>query len=117
MPQFRFSQQNGKNLSQKILSLPKGGLIALQVLDASTLFFDKAKDILDRDGMGIAAPNTVEGFQIKTANGIVSMWWKGDLWGKSDTDGGLINAAVAYELGGAGIPAEPALGEDLSTTK
>lgn len=106
MPQFKFSKQNGVNVSQKILSIPRGGFIGLQVLDASTLFFDKAKDILDRDGQGAAAPNTTEGFQIKTAQGLQVMWWKGDLWGKSDTDGGLINAAVLFELGSASaVPA------------
>jgi hypothetical protein len=102
MPQFKFSQQNSKNLTQKILSVPRGAFIALQVLDASTLFFDKSKEILDRDGMGAAAPNNVEGFQIKSTNNIFTTWWKGDLWGKSDTDGGLINASVLFELAGKG---------------
>lgn len=75
---------------------PDGGFVNLEVLDASTLFFDGSKDTLLSAGSGIAT-NTVQGFQLKSTNGIFGTWWTGQMFGRSDTVGGTIYAAVVYK--------------------
>jgi hypothetical protein len=99
MSQVKFDQDNTVNTPKKILDAgPTGAFVGLQVLDASTLFFDVQRDILEIGGLGAAAPNNIMGFQIKAAAGFVTMWWKGEMWGRSDTNGGLINAAILFKL-------------------
>lgn len=98
--QFRLNQEaNGSMQPKRLLSIPKGGLVVLQVLDAaSTIFFEKSKDILLAGGLGIAAPNLTQGFQVKQAAGIIQFWWKGELWATTDTNGALLNVEVVFEL-------------------
>lgn len=97
MPQFAFGSTKK---ALKILDAgADGAFIALQVLDASTLFFDRTLDTLNTDGLGLAAPNSTQGFQIKTAQGIVQLWWKGELWARSDTNNGLVQADIIFQLG------------------
>src|SRR5947209_7934149 len=96
MPQFSFGS-NQKPL--KILDAgPDGAFIALQVLDASTLFFDTSLETMNIGGQGAAAPNATEGFQLKSAQGIFISWWKGELWGRSDTNQGLIQAQILFKV-------------------
>ncbi len=104
MAQIKFDQDNTVNTPKKILDAgPTGAFVGIQVLDASTLFFDVQRDILEIGGLGLAAPNNIMGFQIKAAQGLVVMWWKGEMWGRSDTNGGLINAAILFKLKGRNI--------------
>lgn len=101
MPQVKFDADNGVKTPKKILDVgPRGGFILLQVLDASTLFFDVQRDILEIDGLGAAPPNNTMGFQLKTAQGIFLTWWKGEVWGRSDTNGGLIQAQIVFKVKG-----------------
>jgi hypothetical protein len=100
MPQEKFDQDNGLNTPKKILDAgPNGAYVAIQVLDASTLYIDNMRDHLAIGGLG-AALNLVQGFQIKAAAGIVFMWWKGEMWGRSDTNGGIINQQIIFKLKG-----------------
>jgi len=118
MAQVKFDQDNGVNTPKKILDAgARGAFVGIQVLDASTLFFDVQRDILEIGGLGTVAPNNVMGFQIKTAQGIVFMWWKGEMWARSDTAGAIINAAILFKLTGnqgAGVmDAPPVLTDEL----
>jgi hypothetical protein len=95
MPQLSFGSNQQ---AVKILDAgPEGAFVVLQVLDASVLFFDKTKETLVSDGAGLAAPNTRNGFQLKSANGLFVTWWEGEMWGRSDTAQGLICAAVVFQ--------------------
>lgn len=101
MAQVKFDQDNGVNTPKKILDAgPTGAFVGIQVLDGSTLFLDVQRDILEIGGLGLAAPNNQMGFQLKAAAGLVLTWWKGEMWGRSDTAGGLINAAILFKLKG-----------------
>ena len=118
--QVKFDQDNTVNTPKKILDAgASGAFIAIQVLDASTLWFDVQRDILEISGLGAAAPNNQMGFQIKATAIPVLMWWKGELWGRSDTNGGLINAAILFKLrgrnsdGGAVDDRPPVLTDEL----
>lgn len=86
MPLFQFSQQAGN--PQKILDTGKRpARIRLQVLDASTLFFDDNRDtLLMKFGTG----NVQQGFQLVQSDRIYKDWWKGELWAINTTAGALI---------------------------
>jgi len=91
MPQLQFSADNGVNTPKRILDTGgKRADVLLQVLDASTLFFDNARDTMLTAGKA-GGP---QGFQLKTAQGIALVKWRGEMWGISDTNGGLINYQV-----------------------
>jgi len=101
MPQEVFGQDAGVNTPKKILDAgPHGAFVGVQVLDASTLFFDFNREAMMRSGNGAALPNSNQGFQIKAAQGFVTFWMKGELWGLSDTANGLINAQILFKLKG-----------------
>jgi hypothetical protein len=99
MPQFSFPQDNTVNTPKKILDVSQyeRAYVTLQVLDASVLHYAKNRETLIDTGQGAAAPNSVQGLQIKAANGPVSFWMSGELWGSSDTPQGLIEVEVMYE--------------------
>jgi hypothetical protein len=122
MPQKSFGSNN--DVSIILDAGPDGAFVALQVLDNSTLFFDKTKESLLTAGAGAAAPNLTQGFQLLKANGVFTTWWTGKMWGRSDTVQGLINAAVIFQArkgkcgcgsgkcGGGDDPANPQPGFD-----
>lgn len=93
--QTRFATNT--DVTQILDAGPEGAFIALQVLDASTLFFGGSKETLLNQGLGLAAPNLTQGFQLKSATGIFTTWWTGVMYGRSDTAGGLIEGAVIYK--------------------
>lgn len=102
--QVKFDQDSGVNTAKKILDAgPLGALVAVQVLDASTLYLDVQRDILMLAGLG-AAPNNVMGFQLKAADRVFQFWFKGELWGRSDTQGAIINAEILFKLKGTSGP-------------
>jgi hypothetical protein len=102
MAQLKFDADNGVNTPKKILDAgPRGGFVAIQVLDASTLYFDVQRDVLELSGAAFSGFNAAShGFQVKTANGLILMWWKGEMWGRSDTPGAIINAAILFKIEG-----------------
>jgi hypothetical protein len=67
-----------------------------------------------------------EGFQLRAGNGIFTTWWKGEMWGRSDTNNGVIQAQVLFQVSkkgggdcggdcgcGGGAALEPELVEDI----
>lgn len=98
MPQLQFGSATNP---QKILDAgPDGAWIILQVLDTSTLFFDKSREILQGDGYGAATPDSKQGFQLKQSAvfQFYTLPWKGELWGMSDTKGAIIAWQIAAPL-------------------
>lgn len=87
-----------KTTPKKVLDAGDGAYIGLQVLDASTMFFGKSREIMTTQGIAPAAPNSIQGFQLKTAQGVVQFWWTGELWALTDTEGSIINAEVLLQL-------------------
>lgn len=101
MPQMQFTKDNGVNTPKKILDTGnRWARVFLQVLDASKLFFDQSREVMMQAGK---VGNTQQGFQILTAQGIVQMWWRGEMWGASDTDGGLIQHGFIATAPGDGL--------------
>lgn len=118
MPQTSFG--NARDVFQILDAGPDGAFVLVQVLDGSTLFFDKNKETLIADGAGALAPNNRNGFQLKATQGIFFTWWTGIMWGRSDTVQGLINAAVVFKKkkcgcdgGGKGDDPQPGFDEGL----
>lgn len=113
MPQMNFPTL-AKPL--KILDAGDGGFVALQVLDASTLFFGQSLEELQADGIATAGAAVRSGFQLKAQAIPVPFvtWWKGEMWGRSDTVNGLIQAAIVYRKKNAGGDVSaPGFDEDI----
>jgi hypothetical protein len=103
MPQMQFTKDNGVSTPKKILDTGnRWARVYLQVLDASRLFFDQNRDVMMQQKIGVA-PNNQQGFQILTTDKLVALWWRGELWGVSDTDGGLINYGFITTAPGDGL--------------
>lgn len=104
---FQFNQQPRN--PQKILDTAgRVARVAIQVLDASTLFIGSTRDTMSQTS-GSAALQ--QGLQIIQTDRIVQFWWKGEIWAVNTTAGGVIDIE-AWTLDGSPVRLEAGVSEE-----
>lgn len=89
---YTLSFAQGVGVPKKIVDTGKKlARVKLQVLDGSTIFLNKNRDLLLQ-----TSNNVIQGLQIVQGDRIVSDWVVGELWALGNIDGAALAVVIEY---------------------